>query len=164
MDHDELRRQVMRRLRYGLNVVALERDMVPPEGPFDVALTNGLVAIVASSHPGSERDANGRMFSARKLLDVLKAKDTSLDFAALYEALDITQPHRHARADDEFLMPVQRHLRALVALDEHPSLRVLELARSASRVDDFDQRALCRGGERGCRHFLYIAEGQPSST
>ena len=37
---DHVRRQVMRQARYALNVAALDEDRVPPEGPFDVALTN----------------------------------------------------------------------------------------------------------------------------
>jgi hypothetical protein len=132
----EFRRQVMRRLRYGLNVVALERDLVPPEGPFDVALTNGLAAIVASDHPGDEQDRKGRMLSASGLLKILEDRGEVLDFAALRDALDITQPMRHGRADDEYLLPVQRHLQALVELDDHRALLVLEQARAASKVED----------------------------
>ncbi|WP_262285965.1 hypothetical protein [Micromonospora sp. MA102] len=136
MDYHELRRQVLRRLRYGLNVVALEKDLVPPEGPFDVALTNGLAAIVACDHPGLERGPDGRMLPASGLLKVLEGAGTSLDYEALREALKITQPMRHGRADDEFLLPVRRHLEALVAIDGHPALRVLEHARAAAKVDD----------------------------
>ncbi|WP_157747064.1 hypothetical protein [Micromonospora echinofusca] len=136
MDHHELRRQVLRRLRYGLNVVALEHDLVPPEGPFDVALTNGLAAIVASDRPGLEREPNGRMLPASALLKVLEGAGTALDYEALREALKITQPMRHGRADDEFLVPVRRHLTALVAIDSHPALLVLERARAAAKVDD----------------------------
>lgn len=124
----------MRRLRFGLNVVALERDLVPPEGPFDVAMTNGLAAIVASVRPGDERGQNGQMLSARALLKLLQAGGPVLDFVALHEALDITQPLRHARADDEFLLPVRKHLHALVALDDHPALLVLARARTADNT------------------------------
>ena len=126
----------MRRLRYGLNTVALERDTVPPEGPFDVALTNGLAAIVASDHAGSEKDGRGRMLPARQLLEVLEAAGENLDFKALREGLDVTQPLRHGRADDEFLLPVAGYLQALVALDGHPALQVLEDARSAASTDE----------------------------
>ncbi|GAB3855748.1 hypothetical protein GCM10029963_51000 [Micromonospora andamanensis] len=125
----------MRRLRYGLNVVALERDLVPPEGPFDVALTNGLAAMVASDHPGAEKDGNGRMHPASRLLTILENGGQNLDYSVLREALSITQPLRHARADDEYLLPIQRHLAALVDLDGHPALRVLDRARSAAHVD-----------------------------
>lgn len=130
----------MRRLRFGLNTVALERDAVPPEGPFDVALTNGLAAIVASDHAGSEKDRKGRILAARQLLDILEAAGSDLDFGALREGLDVTQPLRHGGADDEFLMPVRRHLQALVALDEHPALRVLEDARSVASTDELLSR------------------------
>ena len=126
----------MRRLRYGLNVVALEGDLVPPEGPFDVALTNGLAAIVALEHPGDEKDQRGRMLPASGLLTILEDRGEALDFAALREALVITQPLRHGRADDEYLLPVQQHLRALVNLDAHRALLVLEQARAARRVED----------------------------
>lgn len=136
MDPHEFRRQVMRRLRYGLNVVALERDLVSPEGPFDVALTNGLAAIVALDHPGAEKDQRGRMLSASALLGVLEDRGEALDYPALREALDITQPLRHGRADDEYLMPVQQHLEALIDLDAHPALLVLEQARATSKVQD----------------------------
>ncbi|GIJ46838.1 hypothetical protein Val02_37240 [Virgisporangium aliadipatigenens] len=136
MDPTEFRRQVVRRLRYGLNVVALERDLVPPEGPFDVALTNGLAAIVAHDHPGKEKDSKGRMLPASALLKILEDAGAPVDFPALREALvDVTQPMRHARADDEFLLPTQRHLRALVDLDSHAALLVLDLARVAGRVE-----------------------------
>lgn len=136
MDPHEFRRQVMRRLRYGLNVVALERDLVPPEGPFDVALTNGLAAIVALNHPGAEKDQKGRMLSANALLGVLEDRGETLDYPALREALDITQPLRHGRADDEYLLPVQQHLEALTDLDAHAALLVLERARATSKVED----------------------------
>ncbi|GIF98325.1 hypothetical protein [Catellatospora citrea] len=140
MDPAELRRQVMRRLRYGLNVVALERDLVPPEGPFDVALTNGLAAIVSLEDPGAEGDSRGRMLPASALLKVLEDRGELLDFPALREALDITQPLRHGRADDEYLMPVQRHLQALIDLDRHRALLVLDQARSDSKVEDLVAR------------------------
>ena len=136
MDPVEFRRQVIRRLRYGLNVVALENDLVPPEGPFDVALTNGLAAIVSLEHPGAEKDRKGRMLAASQLLKVLEDRGESLDFPALRQALDITQPLRHGRADDEYLLPIRSHLRALVDLDCHPALLVLDEARAARRVDD----------------------------
>ncbi len=126
----------MRRLRYGLNVVALERNLVPPEGPFDVALTNGLAAIVSVEDPGAERNKEGRMLAARALLKVLEDAGGALDFAALREAIDITQPLRHARADDEFLTPVRRHLQALIDIDHHPALLVLDQARATPNVDE----------------------------
>jgi hypothetical protein len=140
VDPVEFRRQVVRKLRYGLNVVVLERDLVPPEGPFDVALTNGLAAIVSLDHPGAEKDQRGRMLPARELLKVLEDRGEPLDFPALREALDITQPLRHGRADDEYLLPVSQHLRALVDLDGHRALLVLDQAREVGRVEDLVAR------------------------
>ncbi|QGL51293.1 hypothetical protein GCE86_08730 [Micromonospora terminaliae] len=49
-----------------------------PEGLFDVALTNGLAAIVAFDNTGLERGTNGRMLSASALLKVLEDAGTSL--------------------------------------------------------------------------------------
>ncbi|GID29134.1 hypothetical protein [Paractinoplanes brasiliensis] len=135
MDPHELRKQVMRKTRYGLNVVALERDLVPPEGPLDVALTNGLAAIVASEFPGEERDSKGRMYAASKLLEILEGKGKNFDFTTLREILEITQPLRHARADDEWIPLYRRHLKALTDLDDEPALQALSLARQASGVE-----------------------------
>lgn len=124
----------MRRLRYGLNVVAMERDNVPPEGPFDVALTNGLAAIVALDHPGSEKDAKGRVLAASALLTFLEGEGVHLEYAALREALiEITQPLRHARADDEFLLPTKRHLDAWLPLTHIQHFRSLSWPGSMTR-------------------------------
>jgi hypothetical protein len=136
VDDEELRRQVIRRLRYGLNVVALERNQVPPEGPMDVAITNGLAAIISAENPTLVHDRNGRMFPASKLIDIAEDLDPNYDFDALREVIKITQPLRHARADDEWILPVAHHLSAIVDLDDHHALLVLGYARETAKVDD----------------------------
>lgn len=132
-DPIELRRDVLRRVRYATNVLALEADSIPPEGPFDAALTNGLLAIVASEFPGRERAKPGsdRMLPASGLLDVIDEEGglACVDAATLREGLELTQPVRHGRADDEFAVIVERHVRALEGLDNHASLRFLETAK-----------------------------------
>ena len=142
MDVEELsrvRQGVVRRARFALNVIALSDDTMPPEGAFDTALTNGLVAIVAEEWPGRERDGDF-MLSARKLLGVVDdsggSKWATVDTAALREGLDITQPFRHGRADDEWASIGQQHVGALLALDEHPALRVLDTARQEQNYGD----------------------------
>lgn len=55
-----------------------------------------------------------------------------VDLELLREGLDLTQPFRHGRADDEFSVIVRRHIKALENLDEHPSLRLLKTARGKS--------------------------------
>jgi hypothetical protein len=49
-----LRREVLRRVRYAGDTVALRDNRLPPEAPFDAALTNGLLAIAAHEWPGEE--------------------------------------------------------------------------------------------------------------
>ncbi len=75
------------------------------------------------------------MLPAADLLKLAKDAGVVLDFDALREGLEVTQPMRHARADDEFLAPVAHHLDALRDLDDHSSLLVLDLARTTSRVE-----------------------------
>lgn len=132
----ELRRHVLRRVRFATNVLALEADSIPPEGPFDAALTNGLLAIVASEFPGRElaKPGTDRMLPASGLLDVIEENDglECVDLATLREGLDLTQAVRHGRADDEFAVIVERHIRALENLDHHASLQFLEAARGTS--------------------------------
>jgi hypothetical protein len=135
---DELRRQVIRRMRYGTNVIAMESNSVPPEGPLDVAMTNGLAAIVASVDPRRvyERDGSTRMLPARSLIQVVSSLGIAINADALLDALDITQPMRHGSADDEWVAPTAGHLEALRGLDAHPALQVLDRARDARNVDE----------------------------
>ena len=60
-------------MRYALNVLAVEGNRVPPEGPFDVALTNGLAAIITYLDDGDEAavvDSRHWVRSARQLLPI----------------------------------------------------------------------------------------------
>lgn len=134
-DPRSVRRQVLRRVRYATNLVALEADRIPPEGPFDAALTNGLLSIVAAEWPGADAYPKGdRMLPASQLLTVIEGAGSlpMVDAAVLREALDLTQPFRHGRADDEFAVIGPPHLCALAMLDEHHSLRFAETARGRS--------------------------------
>lgn len=132
-DPIDLRRNVLRRVRYATNVIALEGDFIPPEGPFDAALTNGLLAIVASEFPGSQYSKPGsdRMRAASELLDLIEQKGglACVDVATLHEGLELTQPVRHGRADDEFARIGEAHIQALERLDNHHSLGIIEVAR-----------------------------------
>lgn len=134
----EARRQVLRRVRYATNTLALLETRLPPEGPFDAALTNGLVSIVATEWPGDERKGDF-VLSARKLLEMIRdRREPSTSFVAvesLAEGLDLTQPFRHGRAEDEFATINRTHIAALQALDRHRSLRLLDKARGKS-VDE----------------------------
>lgn len=138
LDPRAVRRQVLRRVRYATNLLALEADRVPPEGPYDAALTNGLLAIVAEEWPGAEINAKGkRMLPASELLTVIEDAGglPMVDVAVSREGLALTQPFRHGRADDEFAIIDSRHTAALAALDDHPALQFVETARGRS-LDD----------------------------
>jgi hypothetical protein len=66
------------------------------------------------------------------LLHLLEANDTSyncLDTNTLRDGLEVTQPARHGRADDEFAVLLPTHLDALDGLDQHPALNFLDTAR-----------------------------------
>lgn len=133
---DHVRRQVMRQARYALNVSALEEDRVPPEGPFDVALTNGLLAIIAAIDPAAVIDQRGRTLPASALLPKAVELNLSIDEATLAEGIDLTQPLRHGRADDEWIQLGSKHLSALRQLDEIDGLQVLHHVASHRTVDD----------------------------
>lgn len=137
---DELRRQVIRRMRYATNVLALESNIVPPEGPLDVAMANGLAAIVASVDPLKvykiDKKGAKQTLSARSLIQVALDLGLDLDKTALRDALDVTQPMRHGNADDEWVAPTAGHLAALRDLDAHPALDVLDRAANCRNIDD----------------------------
>ena len=131
----ELRRRVMRRCVYALNALALRDDRVPRDGAFDAAAANGLAAIVAHSASGDEYEGNyGRMKSPQRLLAVVRgdaelrtcALDSS-DLRVLKKAIRKAQPLRHGRADEEWDVLEREHVDALISLDRHPALRVLEV-------------------------------------
>ena len=141
----DVRRQVLRRVRYATNAVALRDDQLPPEGPYDAALTNGLLVIVADEWPGEEVWPGGRMKPARDLLDVINSHGNPfpyVDASVLREGLDLTQPARHGRSDDEFAVLHADHVDALIALDQHPSLQFLDEASTGRNVSDLKWRAL----------------------
>lgn len=135
---DHVRRQVMRQARYALNVAVLDEDRVPPEGPFDVALTNGLLAVVAAIDPDAVLDPKrkGSTLPASKLLPVAVALGLPVDQSTLKEGLDFTQPLRHGRADDEWIRLGPTHLTALRALDDLDGLQVLHHVKAHPTVDD----------------------------
>lgn len=106
---------------------------------FDMALTNGLVAIVASDWPG-EVAVGKHVKSARALLEVVEAHcgldasdvatitssdgtTTSVAVADFREALDRTKPVRHGSGGDGRVTPAE--VEALRDLDHHPALRRL---------------------------------------
>ena len=148
-DPQRIRRQVIRRVRFATNVLALEADSIPPEGPFDAALTNGLLAIVAEEWPGKEASPKGdRMLPASELLAVIDGAGSlpMVDVPVLREGLDLTQPFRHGRADDEFAIIGHAHVGAVAALDEHHALRFLKTARGLS-LDECVVRAFTERAE-----------------
>lgn len=132
MDSLEIRQQVIRRARFAQNMIALDDETVPPEGLMDGALTNGLAAIVWSVEPARLRNAKGFFLPARALLGVAAALGVQLDTTILMEVLDMTQPFRHGRADDETASPTRHHRDAVAALDDHPALGVIKRGRHAS--------------------------------
>ena len=129
---------------------------LPPEGPFDAGLTNGLVVIVSSEWPGREKRGPGdHLQPARALLDTIDANIRTplpyVDVDLLKEGLTLTQAFRHARANDEFATITPRHIAALEPLDRHPGLRILDQARGRS-VDDALWLAFA---ERDQDHLLF---------
>jgi hypothetical protein len=148
---EAFRQQVLRRVRYATNTHALLENRVPPEGPFDAALTNGLLAIVADEWLGAELRKDGQLRSARELLAVVEANGSPfpyVDVPVLRDGLDVSQPIRHGRAHDEFAIVLPSHIASLAALDEHPALRFLQLSEGKS-VDwciwaAFTDRAECQ--------------------
>jgi hypothetical protein len=137
---EDLRKQVIRRMRYATNVIALESNIVPPEGPLDVAMTNGLAAIVASVDPlkvyDEKKKGRKRILPARGLIQISLDLELEIDADALLDALNVTQPMRHGDADDEWVAPTAGHIDALRGLDAHPALSVLDRAMKNRRVDE----------------------------
>lgn len=127
---------MIRRVRYARNVLALEDDSVPAEGPLDVAITNGLAAIVAYEDASLLYNKSGHVKSASKLIEAAAGLGVDFEVATLKEMLQLTQPLRHGRADDEWLSAGLAHLEAITDLDGHPALDVLQMARNTSSLDD----------------------------
>lgn len=132
---EQLRIRVTRRLLYGHYCVAcIEKVTGPPYIGFEEALSNGLAAIVSYECAGSEYDQNGKVLSPSKLLEHLTRLEVidEEESLLLSEAIKETQKLRHARAQDEWLQTNPRHLQALVDLDSHPALSVLDRAKTSS--------------------------------
>lgn len=131
------RLHVLRQTRYALNYRALQIQGVPPEGPFDVALTNALLAIVGHADPRKPVQGS-RTLPASGLLGVIEEMQAAaleegtqpliIDAPLLRDALALTQPLRHGRAEDEWVILPKAHLDALRALDDVEGLGVLDVA------------------------------------
>jgi hypothetical protein len=107
--------------------IVLRDNRLPPEASYDAALTNGLLAIVADEWLGEEITLSGKMKAARDLLDVIDRHGNPfpyIDTSVLRDGLDLTQPARHGRSDDEFAVLQPNHVGALIALDEPSRARV----------------------------------------
>lgn len=145
----EIRRRAIRRSRYGMNAVAMFDPKVPAEGPFDAALTNGLLVIVAEEAPGQDFDESGRARAASALLKIVRRCSIEVPAVELLrEGLTLTQAFRHGRADEEWITIDGRHVQAVMNLDEHWALNVLDTARDALNVDDCLYRMFVEEAER----------------
>ena len=131
----ELRRRVMRRCVYALNTLALRDDRVPLDGAFDAAAANGLAAIVAYSASGHEYEGAGEWVKPPTKLLAIVTREAGIRTEALCTtqlgllatAIKRIQPLRHGRADEEWDVLDRDHLDALISLDKHPALQVLDL-------------------------------------
>lgn len=136
----ELRRRVMRRCVYALNALALRDDRVPRDGAFDAAAANALAAIVAYSASGREfENPGGRVKSPTALLKIVRGKSKiktnaldSSELRILEKGINKAKSIRHGGADEEWDVLGQQHVDALLSLDNHPALGVLDL------VEDMD--------------------------
>ena len=130
-----LRRRVMRRCVYALNALALRDDRLPRDGAFDAAAANGLAAIVAFESSGDEFEGNGQMVKPPlKLAETIVqsqanwASSVSMTvLATLKDGIDRAKAVRHGRADEEWDVLDKSHVDALIDLDEHPALQVLDV-------------------------------------
>ena len=130
----ELRRRVMRRCVYARNSLALRDDRVPRDGAFDAAAANALAAIVAYGASGHEYTSDGGRVKSPTALLAIVAQDPEIktdaiddsELQTLKEGIEKAQPIRHGRADEEWDVLGKRHVEALISLDQHPALHVLE--------------------------------------
>ncbi|MFJ9656188.1 hypothetical protein [Streptomyces microflavus] len=134
--------EIERIYQYAHCVAVLAEDHEVPgcEAIFDQALSNGLLAIVARRWPGEEQDPKGSwMRSAKQLLTVIEGKTDvqsdgirfirwtddagseciPVDTDILRDGVIETQAPRHGRGKGTLK---QRHVDALLALDQHPAL------------------------------------------
>lgn len=140
--------QQHRQRQYAIHTVALGDGKVPGAASlFDTALTNGLLAIVASGWPGEELWSNQQTKPASKLIQLVKAKTDSdqwliavleplpfppdepairveVDLTVLCRALDETQRIRHGRDGGTETLS-EEAVKGLRDLDMHPALGVL---------------------------------------
>ncbi|WP_420618085.1 hypothetical protein [Candidatus Poriferisocius sp.] len=130
----ELRRRVMRRRVYALNTLALRDNRMPRDGAFDAAAANALAAIVAYTASGREYGNKGRVKSPTALLATIREdseiKTDAIDdseLQTLEEGIEKAQSIRHGRADEEWDVLDESHVEALISLDQHPALQVLEV-------------------------------------
>jgi hypothetical protein len=151
--------------RYALNARALQQDSLPPEGPFDVALTNGLLAIVAEVDLNAVHNGKGRTLPASALLPIAVKMGLTLDASVLLDGLQVSQPMRHGNADDEWIALAPRHVQAVVDLDENEGLNVLALAEQHPKVDDlvvavFEEKVTATLGESisGLDEWMFAPE------
>ena len=123
---------MLRRVAYAENYLALAAPSVPMDGLFDTALTNGLLAIVSSEWPGEDQAKDGRTLPASSLLDVVRRRGglELIVVESLQEAIALTQPVRHGRADDEDDVVTSSHINALGRLDSHPARAIVEKCRN----------------------------------
>lgn len=136
----ELRRRVMRRCVYALNALALRDDRVPRDGAFDAAAANALAAIVAYSASGREYEKpGGKVKSPTELLKLVRGKPEikagaldSSELRVLKKGINKAKSIRHGGADEEWDILEREHVDALLSLDKHPALGVLDL------VEDMD--------------------------
>lgn len=137
---EALRRSVMRRCVYALNTLALKDDRLPRDGAFDAAAANGLAAIVASESSGDEFEKKGRWVKSPLQLAetvsqkqaIWKSQISATVLTTLREGIKKAQPVRHGGADEEWDVLDEKHVGALIALDGHPALQVL---------DDLDEKS-----------------------
>ncbi|WP_158853146.1 hypothetical protein [Saccharothrix deserti] len=164
--------QQHRQRQYAIHTVALGDGAVPGAASlFDTALTNGLLAIVASDWPGEELWTNQQTKPASKLIQLVKSKIDSdqwliavleplpfppdepairveVDLTALCRAVDDTQPIRHGR-DGGTEALLEEAVKALRGLDMHPALGVLsdahasesEIAAATAAAAEYDRVA-----------------------
>jgi hypothetical protein len=91
-----------------------------------------------------------------------KPLETRVDVGTLLDALDVTQPVRHAREDGdetegEPRVLERRHVEALLELDSHPSLWALDMERE-DRYEDSAQKQDAREQEKAGQTFRLIGE------
>jgi len=91
---------------------------------------------VAEADPAQVIDKRGFTLPASVLLPKTVALGMSIDQGTLAEGLELTQPLRHGRADDEWIQLGAKHLNALRELDEIDGLQVLHHVEVHPTVDD----------------------------